>query len=168
MRRPLSIAGLLLVAAAARAQRPLTLTVAGGASFPVGAYGDAAGTGWHALAGLGLSALTQPMGLRLDVAHQQLTGDTPAPDQTVTSGTLNLTYRLPMVSSPISPYVITGAGAYHLSCTGSTDCGSDTRFGWNAGLGTRFVSFGLRWFLESRFHAAGDARFVPLTLGLSF
>src|SRR5215203_2086967 len=134
MRRPLSIAGLLiLVAADARAQRPLTVTVAGGASFPVGAYDDAAGTGWHALAGLRLSTLTQPIGLRLDAAHQQFSGETSVGDQAITSGTLNATYRLPMVNSPISPYIIAGAGAYHLSCTGSTDCGSETRFGWNAG-----------------------------------
>jgi opacity protein-like surface antigen len=176
LRRPLVAAGLrhlvgagmlAMLAARADAQRPLTLTLAGGATFPSGKLGDAAGTGWHALAGLRLSTPMQPLGLRLDVAHNRFGGDTPAPDQAITSGTLNVTYRIPMTNSPMSPYIIAGAGAYRLECIGEADCGSDTRFGWNAGLGTRLVAFGLRWFIESRFHAAGEARFVPLTLGLT-
>jgi opacity protein-like surface antigen len=175
-RRPMIAAGLrhlvgagvlAILPALAEAQRPLTVTLAGGASFPSGNLADAAGTGWHALAGLGVSTLMQPLGLRLDVAHNRFAGDTPAPDQAVTSGTLNVTYRLPLTNAPISPYLVAGAGAYRLECIGETDCGSDTRFGWNAGLGTRLAAFGLRWFIESRFHAAGGTRFVPLTLGLT-
>jgi hypothetical protein len=163
---------LTLVSATAAAQRPLTLSLAGGASLPVGRFGDAASTGWHALASIGLSTLMQPIGLRLDVAHNRFTAESVGPDQGVTSATLNATYRLPMTNSPLSPYLITGAGAYRFECFGSIDCGTATRFGWNAGLGTKFAALGMKGFMESRFHAvnasAGNVRFVPLTFGLTF
>lgn len=168
MHRPIALALLLAIvtpATGASAQRPVTLTVGGGASLPVGAFADGVGTGWHALAGLGVSSLMQPIGIRLDVAHDRFPGDADV-DQAITSGTLNLSYRMPMTNSPLSPYVIAGAGAYHARCSGVPDCGSQTRAGWNAGLGTRFAAFRLKGFAEARFHAAGGARFVPLTLGL--
>src|SRR5688500_2448960 len=122
---------LTLVSATAAAQRPLTLSLAGGASLPVGRFGDAASTGWHALASIGLSTLMQPIGLRLDVAHNRFTAESVGPDQGVTSATLNATYRLPMTNSPLSPYLITGAGASRFECFGTIDCGTATRFGWN-------------------------------------
>lgn len=155
----------LSLAGTASAQRPVTLTLGGGASIPVGAFADGVGTGWHALAGVGISSLMQPIGIRLDVAHSRFPGDAEV-DQAITSGTLSLSYRLPMTNSPLSPYVIAGGGAYHARCSGVPACGSETRAGWNAGLGTRFAALRVKGFLEARFHAAGGARFVPLTLGL--
>jgi hypothetical protein len=90
----------------------------------------------------------------------------------VTSGTLNASYRLPMTNSPISPYLITGAGAYRIECFGNVSCGSTTRFGWNAGFGFKIAALTQLWFVESRFHAVnastGNVRFVPLTFGLTF
>ena len=173
MKRGILLSALLAVLTLpAEAQRPLTLNLAGGMTQPVGAFGDATSTGWHALAGIGLSTLMQPIGLRLDVAHNRFTAESVGPDQGVTSATLNVTYRLPMTNSPISPYAITGAGAYRFECFGDIDCGSTTRFGWNAGLGAKFIALGFRGFLESRFHAvnadAGNVRFVPVTIGLTF
>jgi hypothetical protein len=165
-------AGLSVLSHPIEAQSPFTFSIAGGGSLPVGGYRDVASPGWHALASIGLTTLMQPIGLRLDVAHNRFTAESLGPDQAITSATLNATYRLPMTNSALSPYVITGAGAYRFECTGDVDCGSTTRFGWNAGLGTKVATLGFKWFLESRFHAvnadAGNVRFVPLTLGLTF
>jgi opacity protein-like surface antigen len=115
--------------------------------------------------------LMQPIGIRLDGAYNRFNGESDAADVAITSGTLNLTYRLPVTNSPISPYVIAGAGAYRAECVGDSDCGSTTKFGWNAGLGTKFVMIGLHGFLESRFHAtetgSAHARYIPVTLGLT-
>ena len=162
----------LLGATSTEAQRPLTLSVAGGGSLPVGNFDDAASTGWHALVSIGLSTLMQPIGLRLDAAHNRFTAEAAGPDQAVTSATLNLTYRLPMTNSPLSPYLITGAGAYRFDCFGRLECDSDTRFGWNAGIGFKFAALGLKGFLESRLHGvnaeSGNVRFVPLTFGVTF
>jgi hypothetical protein len=158
--------------ASLEAQRPVTLNVAGGGSFPLARFRDVESTGWHALVGLGFHWLMQPIGLRLDVAHNRFTAVAAGPDQAVSSATLNFDYRLPMTNSPMSPYLITGAGAYRIECTGTIDCGSATRFGWNAGLGFRLIALRLHLFAESRFHAvnarSGNVRFVPVTLGLSF
>ena len=173
MKWRLAAAGLgCLTAAALGAQSPLSLSIGGGASLPLGRFGDFANPGWHALASIGLSSLMQPIGLRLDVAHNRFTAEGAGPEQAVSSGTLNFSYRLPMTNSPLSPYVITGAGAYRFECVGSVDCGETTRFGWNAGLGMKWVGLGLTGFLEGRFHAVnagtGNVRFVPVTLGLTF
>lgn len=168
----IATAAALCIGTVAEAQRPLTLSLAGGGSLPVGRFGDVASTGWHALVGIGLSTLMQPIGLRLDVAHNRFTAEAAGPDQAVTSGTLNFTYRLPMTNSPLSPYLITGAGAYRFDCFGRIDCDAVTRFGWNAGLGSKFAAMGLKGFVESRLHGvnaeSGNVRFVPLTFGLTF
>jgi hypothetical protein len=169
----------LLVAAAitalagpAHAQRPLTLSLAGGASVPAGRFADFSSPGWHALVSIGLSSLMQPIGLRLDAAHNRFTAKSVGPDQAVTSATLNFSYRLPMTNAPLSPYLITGAGAYRFDCTGPVSCDDVTRFGWNAGLGTKFAALSLKGFFESRFHAvnaeSGNVRFFPVTFGLTF
>jgi opacity protein-like surface antigen len=162
-----TLAMLLLGAGAAHAQRPVTVNLGGGASFPVGAFADATKPGWHALAGLALGSLMQPMGLRLDLAHNRFEGEGAAPERQLTSGTLNLTYRLPMTNSPVSPFIIAGAGAYRAECGDDVDCGTATRFGWNAGLGMKFAGLGLKGFVESRFHATRGVRYVPVTLGLT-
>ena len=173
MRRSLIGLGLLtMFAAPVTAQRPLSLHLAGGASLPAGAFGDATTSGWHALAGIAVGALMHPIGLRVDVAHNRFGLEASSDSRSVTSYTANVTYRLPMTNSPLSPYVITGAGAYTLGCLGVIACGSNTEFGWNAGLGVKFAGMGIRGFVESRFHAVnedtGNLRYVPLTLGVSF
>ena len=166
------VAALVLLGGAAQAQSPWSLSLAGGATLPAGRFSDAASPGWHALARLSLSTLMQPIGLHLDVAHNRLTARAAGPDQAVSSATLNFSYRLPMTNSPLSPYLMTGAGAYRFDCFGDIDCDATTRFGWNAGLGTKVAALGAKWFLESRFHAvnaeSGNVRFVPLTVGLIF
>jgi hypothetical protein len=163
---------LLVSSHSVAAQRPLTLSLGGGASVPLGRFADGASIGWHALASLGLSTYMQPIGLRLDAHHNRLTAKAAGPDQAITSATLNLSYRLPMTNSPLSPYIIGGGGAYRFECFGGTDCGSSTRVGWNAGLGTKWAGFGLKGFVEARWNAinadASNVRFVPITFALTF
>ena len=168
-RRAISLVLLLTSAAVAGAQRPLTVNIGGGGSTPVGSFADGAEPGWHALAGLGLGSLMQPIGLRLDVAYNAFSAKVTGPDLTVGSATLNLSYRLPMTNSAFSPYVIAGAGAYRLDCDDPL-CGATTKFGWNAGLGTKAAVLGAKWFLEARYQSVrrpGTLRFVSATLGLT-
>ena len=173
--RALGIA-LLLSGASLGAQRPVSVVLGGGASLPTGALGDRVDAGWHALGALALASPMLPHGLRLDVAYDQFarTGATAAAStgrQTALSGTLNLTYRMPTPGTPVSPYVITGLGAYRFACAGGASCGTSTKFGWNAGLGLKLAALGLKPFVEARFHSAaapGGARYFPVTLGLVF
>src|SRR5688500_1514606 len=140
------------------AQRPIWVGAAGGASVPEGDLRDGASTGWHALGTVGLNTLMQPLGLRLDVAFNRFAFTDDAAEvlgdgnHSVGSATLNVTYRLPMTSSPLSPYLISGLGAYRSECSAATGCEATTRYGWNAGLGTRVYSLGFRTFLEARYH----------------
>ena len=170
----LVVASAILLPATADAQRVLHVGLAGGLSIPQGPLSDASNTGWNALGTIWLSTLMQPIGLRLDAAYNQFgfkggTGVTG--NQTIASATLNATYRLPMTNSPMSPYLVTGLGAYRTDCSVAT-CTAATHFGWNAGLGTKINILGALTFLEARYHrtSANDQSiaFFPVTFGLIF
>ena len=164
-------------AAAVEAQRPLSIGVGGGASFPTGDLRNGANTGWNVLGTAALSTLMQPIGLRLDVAYNRfhVPGATSVAvwgDQSVGSATLNASYRLPMTNSPLSPYLISGLGAYRTDCSGGIACASTTRYGWNVGIGSKLYLLRTRSFLEARYHrtkrAGGTVQFVPVSVGLMF
>ena len=170
---------LLIAPTVASAQRPISVGLAGGVSVPQGNFGDGATTGWHALGTLALSTLMQPLGLRLDAAYNRFAYSDAvqavrAEDgyESVSSATLNATYRLPMTDSPLSPYLISGLGAYRTECSTGPGCDATTRYGWNVGLGTKLYVLGFRSFLEGRYHRTErgdrDVNFFPVTFGLSF
>ena len=180
MRRSVLIAASLALSAAAttsvQAQRSLSVGLAGGVSLPSADLSDGASAGWHGIGTLWLSSSMQPMGLRVDVAHnrfafsdevQAVLGDG---DQTTTSATVNLTYRFPSAGWSISPYLVTGLGAYRIDC--SVGCDASTHYGWNVGLGSRLHLLSLRSFIEARYHRTGrgdrDVHFFPITLGFLF
>jgi len=161
------------------AQRPISIGVAGGVSLPRENLRDGTNTGWHALGTLALSAPMQPIGLRLDVAYNRFALDDRLQAalggsgyRAVGSATLNATYRMPTTNSPLSPYLITGLGAYRTDCSLGPDCDAATRFGWNAGLGTKLYALRLRSFLEARYHrttrAGSHVSYFPLTFGVMF
>ena len=168
----------LLAAAPLHAQRPVALGIAGGVSLPQGTFGDGVDMGWRALVTLAVSSPMHPLGLRIDGAYDQFDFGGGAAvalrggRQTITSGTLNATYRLPMTRSALSPYLIGGLGAHHLACAGGVSCGGTTRFGWSAGLGTKLTGLHLRTFIEARIQTVSlggsDARYFPVTFGLLF
>lgn len=172
MRIALASIGLALaVAGSAGAQRPLALGVGGGVSFPLGDFGDAVESGWHAMGTIAWTHVMHPWSLRLDGAYHRFPYSGAGLDdeyQTATSGTLNLAYRIPFGASAAAAYLIGGLGAYQSGC--SLDCEAQTDFGWNAGLGLRFLVFGFGTFLEGRYHSiqadAGDLNYVPVTLGI--
>jgi hypothetical protein len=165
-------AGVLSPMTGLEAQRPVSVALAGGVSLPQGDLADGVDTGWHALAALVLSTLTQPLGLRVDVAYNRFALKGANGNQSVGSATLNGTYRVPMTNSPMSPYLIAGVGAYRTECSLAVGCDATTKFGWNAGLGTKLYVLGFRSFLEARYHRTkrGDAHlnYFPLTFGLLF
>ena len=152
-------------------QRPIFIGLAGGVSLPQDDLSDGVNAGWHALGTIGLSTLMQPLGLRLDVAYNRFEFTDVDGNQSVGSATLNATYRLPLTNSPMSPYLISGLGAYRTECSLAAGCDASTKFGWNVGLGTKLY-VGFRSFIEARYHRTrrGDAsvNYFPLTFGLMF
>jgi hypothetical protein len=161
------------------AQSPISIGVGGGMSLPQGDVSDAVNTGWHALVTAGLSSPMQPLGLRLDIAYNRfgfsdqqqvaLGGDG---HLTASSATLNVTYRLPKATWPVSPYILWGIGAYRTECSLGRDCESRIRYGWNYGLGAKLFFLGFRNFVEIRGHRTksrgGDVHYFPLTFGIMF
>ena len=154
------------------AQRLVSLGLGGGVSVPQGDLSTGANTGWHALGSIVVSTPMQPLGLRADIAYNRFAFKSGASGyQTVGSGTLNATYRLPTPGAPVSPYLIAGLGAYRTDCSLSA-CNAVTHFGWNVGLGTKLYVLGFRSFLEARYHrtkANGSVvNYFPATFGLLF
>ncbi|MGH7482022.1 MAG: outer membrane beta-barrel protein [Longimicrobiales bacterium] len=154
----------------------LTFGVAGGVSVPVGDFSDGVDLGWNAVGTLWLSSIMHPLSLRVDGAHNQFGFSDDAGVEVdgtarVTSGTLNAAYRLPMTNSPISPYLMSGLGAYHSDCSEDA-CEGTTKFGWNVGLGTRIYLLGFRSFLEARYHRTergdSDVHFISVSVGPMF
>jgi hypothetical protein len=167
--------GLLFAASSLQAQRPLSIAVAGGVSLPEGDVSDGVDTGWHALGTIALSTLMQPIGLRLDAAYNRfaLASGIGADGQfTVASATLNGTYRLPLTDSPMSPYLISGLGAYRSACSLDSGCEGTIRYGWNVGLGAKLFMLGSRSFVEARYHrtarAEANVNYFPVTFGVVF
>jgi hypothetical protein len=138
-----------------------------GLSTPIGDFGDAAESGWHATAGLQLGIPAIPIGVRADGGYHAFGQATGAPKASVLSGALSLVVNLPGVG--LVPYVLGGVGTYRTSVDVSgvdavTDSGFHGAFGVNIGaLG--FGGFGeVR--LVSINGSGGDSRFVTATLGL--
>src|SRR5689334_5151159 len=121
-------------ASTAAAQRLLRLGLGGGVTLPQGDLSTGANTGWNALAALILSTPMEPLGIRADVAYNQF-GFSSTRQATLGTGhenvgslTGNFTYRIPTPGAPISPYIITGLGAYRTDCSVDA-CNSATHFG---------------------------------------
>lgn len=173
----MALAAVVFGPASLAAQRPVSIGIAGGASIPAGDLREGVDVGWHALATIAVSTLMQPLGLRIDVAYNRFAFADAGPAltdeyQSMGSATLNFTYRLPMTNSPLSPYFISGLGAYRGDCSLESGCEPTTRYGWNVGLGTKLFVLGFRGFLEARYHRTeiGDTNvqyFTP-TFGIMF
>jgi opacity protein-like surface antigen len=121
----------------------------------------------------------QPLGLRADIAYNRFAFNTTTQTalggsgyESVGSGTLNATYRLPMPGSPMSPYLIAGLGAYRSDCSLGPSCNAATHFGWNVGVGTKLYVLGFRSFLEARYHRTErneqGLNYFPATFGVMF
>lgn len=169
----LGVAALALVftASAAEAQRPVQFGVAAGASMPMGDFGDAAETGWHAGVVLGLSMPTAPVGVRIDGMYNSF-GFAEGIDETwnIISVTANATWGLPMAAAPLSPYLIGGLGMYRLG-TSIEDTDAETDFGFNVGAGVKFNLQGFGTFIEARYNSVqseGDLNYLPITFGIMF
>jgi hypothetical protein len=165
---------------AAQEQRPISFGVGAGVPFPLGEFRREVNPGLRVLGTMTLGAPAVPFGLRLDAAYDRF-GFTSAPvdaagrstgAQQIVSVTLDPTYRLSGAASPLAPYLIGGVGSYSIGCTGVASCDGVTRVGWNAGLGARFTTVGVRWFTEARYHRVKlpgtSVQYVPITIGLLF
>jgi hypothetical protein len=155
---------LMLLSAPASVEAQPHLMAGAGLSTPLGSFGDAAGVGWHAGAGLQLGFPTLPVALRADGAYHSFGEETPAPKTTMLGGALSVVINLPGVG--IIPYFLGGVGMYRRSVDG-LDPVSDS--GFHGAFGVNIGALGFGGFGEARFvNVNGDggaARFVTATVG---
>lgn len=169
------LAALLISATAGSAQsaKAVSIGISGGATIPVGDFGDAFTTGYNGTASLMFKSFGSPIGLRVDGMYNNLSfKDDNSIDAVILGANANLVYSLPGVG--ISPYLIGGAGVYNmkLDFNDGADSESETKLGVNGGVGASIPLSGFNAFIEARYHHVftdgAATQFVPVTVGISF
>lgn len=153
------------------------ISIAGGASAPVGSLGDATGIGYNAAGGVNFGGTSLPVTIRLEggINSFSLKNNVDG-DIRIITGTANAIFNLS--KTPDSPYLIGGLGAYNRRVSGQRLSGFDTgktSLGINGGGGLRFPLSGISTFFEARYHVMlGDSntgsnyQFIPITFGIMF
>jgi len=148
----------------------------GGAIVPVGDYKDADKIGWHGLGMVQFGLPASPVDIRVDGLYGQTThkdiGTTPVSGNTKLYGALaSLVYNIgPKLMA--RPYILGGAGVYHVKVDAAGTIVSETKFAYGLGGG---VSVGMgqsHFFVEGRFvsvrESGGSTSFLPFTAGVTF
>ena len=165
-----------LLAAATPLAAQAQFLVGGGLGLPMGDFGDAAKTGFHALAGVSFAPPTMPVGFQVDGNFAQFGTETDNLNDRMMFATGNVVYKFKVAEATrLRPYLIGGVGVYNQKATGDaapTDAASVTDFGINAGAGFNVSAGAASLFVEGRFHDiftdGSSTQFVPLTVGLRF
>ena len=173
---PRSTLGVLFIGAAllgapaiARAQGApgFHLGISGGADFPIEDQEDIYNVGWNGTLMLNWMFGTSPFGIRLDGSYHQLTVKDELEPLFIEGKTRLIDGTFDFVIGPhiglwFQPYVLGGVGVYDVRFSGEDVIDdidfaeSETRFGWNAGLGFAFrVSdqSDVHLILEGRYHS---------------
>ncbi len=181
--------GLVVNAAAAQAQveeddafdeqpvRTVSFGIAGGASLPMGEFGDGADVGFNGKLLLGLRPVNWPIGLRAEGMFHRFGLSNVDGNINMFAGVGNAILTFP-TTGMIRPYIIGGGGLYNSRFDGDDedlDLGAETSvtdFGINGGAGITFQLSGFNTFLEARFHnifSEGEStQMIPITFGLVF
>ncbi len=176
---PAAVMALAMLAAASTVNaqtstvlKPVQLGVALGGAIPLSDLGKSFNTGYNLTGTIGLNPAGMPVGFRIDGAYNQFGA----------KGTTNLNAKIASVSGNVvlsmagaemTPYLIGGAGYYHVSASATGIGGTaSNHFGFNAGAGLRVQLTGFTIFIEARYNRisenAGSTSFVPVTVGVMF
>ncbi len=187
MKRMLGVvAGLALAGAmftsAAEAQsvdgaRAVQFGLGGGLSVPTGDAGDALKMGYHGQASVAFNP-GLPFGLRVDGMYHSMDGDGWDGNARVIAGVLNGMFNFGTPGGQVQPYASAGLGMYNVKMDVEYDFGegdisasaSETKIGFNGGLGMRFNLSGLSTFVEGRYHhittSGSSTQMIPVTVGV--
>jgi hypothetical protein len=176
--------------------------VAGGSTMPMGELktnlNNSYNTGWNVTVPFGWDFGSFPLGLRFDLAMDNLTGKpnfldlggnpTTARNIAIYSGSAGLKLNVPIFRTASRFYLIGGAGAHRITGYATSQVGSDsaqtiqnakTDIGWYGGAGFNFRFGRSALFLESRYinvdtktpppgFAYQKANYLPIILGFQF
>jgi opacity protein-like surface antigen len=162
---------LLLTPKPSQAQANPFIFIGGGITVPMGDFGDSHKSGWMGTAGIGFSVGGSG---KLAIGGEGYYGrnslDGPSEDATnLYGGSAWLAYRLGQPGR-VAPYVIGSGGFLVAKFDPPTGPGvTDTEFAWSAGGGVDIpLSGSVSLYIEGRYMARGDVRFIPIFAGLSF
>ena len=178
-----AMAAILFSASTSSAQsnKAVSIGISGGATIPVGDFGNFYTTGYNGTASLMFKSIGSPLGFRIDGMYNRLSvkNDAFVPDGaggsvnsvSIAGANANLVYSLP--GTGITPYLIGGGGIYSMKThSDGFDSNAENKFGVNGGIGASFPLSGFNTFVEARFHHVftdGSAtQFIPVTFGISF
>lgn len=187
---------------ARRFNRGFYIGVAGGSTMPMSDLKDRVNNsydmGWNVTVPFGWDFGSFPLGLRFDVAMDNLTAkgnfldasSTPIPGRNVAiySGSGGLKLNVPIFRTASRLYLIGGAGAHRITGYATAANGVDsaqtikdakTQVGWYGGAGINFRFGRTALFLESRYinidtkqppagFAYTKANYLPIILGISY
>jgi len=149
----------------------------GGLAAPTGDYGSADKGGWHALAKVDFAIPMAPVGIRVDAlygrtSHKDQSGS-PVPGNTQLAGGLaSLVWNVPARAPMFKPYLLAGAGVYHVKVATSLGDASETKLAFGGGVGSSFGAGPARFFVEGRYlrvqETGGAMSFLPITAGVTF
>lgn len=171
----------------------VTFGLGGGLTVPSGDASDFMKSGFHGQGSLQFRG-DLPFALRVDgVYHSMegksffdesfLDGEVEFGTTRVIAGIVNGIFPFGAAASAIQPYASVGVGVYNVKGEASIDLGEDfggvlsasdseTKVGFNGGLGLRFNMSGLSTFVEGRYHhitTSGSAmQMIPITVGVTF
>ncbi|HLU26053.1 MAG TPA: hypothetical protein VKZ58_10160 [Longimicrobiales bacterium] len=142
-----------------------------GPSFPVADLADAVSTGYHGGLALDVGIPFAPIGARADLTFQYMPGKDGADDFFQLFATASARLRF-VPAAVFSLHLLGGAGLYGSSFDRDLEDGEYTvDFGVNGGLGARIGIFGIRPFIEARYHyvfSDPGRAFIPISIGFVF
>ena len=180
-----ALAALFSPALAAPAQAQAHFGIAAGASIPESDFGELVNTGFNVTGMVNVTVPLSPLGFRGEVGFNRFDIDSDLGDGSVRM--LNGAANVILTPSSImgaKPYLIGGVGVYNVRGAVSNSGGilggvsssseSDTRLGFNGGLGLTFGLGPVGTMLEARYvtvngkNGSGSSVFVPVTFGVTF
>ena len=178
----------LMIASTARAQAqtmPL-FGVSAGASIPQSSFGDGVNTGYNVNGMVNVGIPLSPLGFRGEVGWNRfdLSGNSVSGNVRMINGSANVVL-VPSTVMTAKPYLIAGVGAYNVNTTvdnsggllgtgGFTSSSSDTRLGFNGGIGFSFGLGSVGTIVEARYvsvngkNGSSSLSFVPVSFGITF
>jgi opacity protein-like surface antigen len=178
---------LLALTLPARAEAQAHFGIAAGASIPESSFGEVANTGFNVTGMINVGVPLSPLGFRAEAGYNRfdINRDVTSGNVRMFNGAANVILT-PSSIMGAKPYLIAGVGAYNVKGTVRTslvggdvstltsDGSSDTRLGFNGGLGLTFGLGPVGTMLEARYvtvngkNGSGSTAFVPVTFGVTF
>lgn len=167
--------------------RPVAIGISGGVSVPTGDMSDAVNVGYNVAGHILVRGGNSPLQFRADVGYDAFGGKESVCEGTdcnasALSATGNLIIAFPAAATQVRPYLIGGAGLYHMKASATaSDQGTsfsasatENDFGFRVGGGINIPLSGLDVFIEAKYTQvqlkddAGSVKFVPVSVGLMF